>query len=83
MIFEISLAVAAFIVIVLALVFVILAAKSRLVASGNVNITINGEKTIQTPAGSKLLGALADFKIICLVGMWRWWNLRPVQGENF
>ena len=63
MVFEISLAVAAFVAIVLALVFIILAAKSRLVASGNVNITINGEKTIQTPAGSKLLGALADSKL--------------------
>ena len=63
MIFEISLAVAAFIVIVLALVFVILAAKSRLVASGNVSITINGEKTIESPVGSKLLGALADSKL--------------------
>ena len=63
MIFEITLAVAAFIAIVLALVFIILAAKSRLVASGNVNITINGEKTIETPVGSKLLGALADSKL--------------------
>ena len=63
MIFEITLAVAAFITIVLALVFIILAAKSRLVASGNVNIIINGEKTIETPVGSKLLGALADSKL--------------------
>ena len=63
MIFEITLAVAAFIAIVLALVFIILAAKSRLVASGNVDITINGEKTIHAPVGSKLLGALADSKL--------------------
>ncbi len=63
MIFQITFAVAAFILIVLALVFIILAAKSRLVASGNVNITINGEKTVQAPVGSKLLGALADNKL--------------------
>jgi len=63
MIFQISLAVGAFIAIVLALVFIILAAKSRLVASGNVDITINGEKTIHAPVGSKLLGALADSKL--------------------
>ena len=63
MIFQITFAVAAFILIVLALVFVILAAKSRLVASGNVDITINGEKTIKAPVGSKLLGALADNKL--------------------
>ncbi|MCL4134115.1 UNVERIFIED_CONTAM: hypothetical protein GTU68_064772 [Idotea baltica] len=45
------------------LVAVILFAKSRLVASGNVNITINGEKTIEVPVGGKLLGALADHKL--------------------
>jgi len=52
-----------FTVIVLALVSLIIFAKSRLVASGNVNIEINGEKTIQVPVGSKLLGALADSKL--------------------
>ena len=44
-----------FTMIVLALVAIILAARSRLVSSGNVNITINGEKTISVPAGGKLL----------------------------
>ena len=57
---EIGLGVAAFIVIVLALVCIILAAKSRLVASGSVNISINGEKDVETAVGSKLLNALAD-----------------------
>jgi len=56
---EISLGVVLFTVIVLALVLVILAAKSRLVASGDVDILINDERTIHTPAGSKLLSALA------------------------
>ncbi|MGH1539605.1 MAG: NADH:ubiquinone reductase (Na(+)-transporting) subunit F [Arenicella sp.] len=60
---EVGLGVIFFTVIVLALVSVILFAKSRLVASGNVNIIINGEKTIQAPVGSKLLGALADSKL--------------------
>jgi Na+-transporting NADH:ubiquinone oxidoreductase subunit F len=57
---EIILGVLFFTLIVIALVFVILGAKSRLVASGNVDILINDEKTIHVPIGSKLLTALAD-----------------------
>lgn len=49
-----------FTLIVLALVALILFARSKLVASGNVNILINGEQTIEVPPGGKLLGALAD-----------------------
>lgn len=45
--------------IVLALVAVILFARSRLVNTGDVTITINEQKTISVPAGGKLLGALA------------------------
>lgn len=57
---EITLGVVVFTIIVLALVFIILAAKSKLVSSGNVSVLINGEKTIETAVGGKLLGALAD-----------------------
>jgi len=60
---QISLGVSVFTGVVLSLVAVILFAKSRLVATGNVNIEINGEKTIKAPVGSKLLGALADSKL--------------------
>ncbi|MEM7026628.1 MAG: NADH:ubiquinone reductase (Na(+)-transporting) subunit F [Pseudomonadota bacterium] len=60
MVVEISLGVFLFTLIVLALVFIILFAKSRLVSSGNVSVLINGEKTIETAVGGKLLGALAD-----------------------
>ncbi|MGB5326279.1 MAG: NADH:ubiquinone reductase (Na(+)-transporting) subunit F [Pseudomonadales bacterium] len=56
---EISLGVAMFTAIVLALVVIILFARSQLVSSGNVNIEINGEKTISVPAGDKLLQTLA------------------------
>lgn len=49
-----SLGVVLFTLIVLALVGIIMAARSRLVSTGNVNITINGEKTISVPAGGKL-----------------------------
>ena len=59
----VGLGVVFFTIIVIALVSIIIFAKSRLVASGNVSIEINGEKTIEVPVGSKLLGALADSKL--------------------
>jgi Na+-transporting NADH:ubiquinone oxidoreductase subunit F len=46
--------------VVLALVAVILAARSKLVASGDVTIDVNGERQVQTSAGGKLLNVLAD-----------------------
>ena len=48
--------------VVLALVALILAARSPLVASGNVRILINDDasKAISVPAGGKLLNILAD-----------------------
>jgi len=59
---EIILGVSMFTSIVLALVLVILFAKSKLVSSGDVTISINGDptKAVTTSAGGKLLGALAD-----------------------
>ncbi len=59
---EIILGVSMFTAIVLALVLVILFAKSKLVSSGDVTISINGDpaKAVTTAAGGKLLGALAD-----------------------
>jgi Na+-transporting NADH:ubiquinone oxidoreductase subunit F len=56
---EISLGVIMFTAIVLALVLIIIFARSQLVSSGDVNIEINGEKTISVPAGDKLLQTLA------------------------
>jgi len=59
---EIILGVSMFTAIVILLVLVILIAKSKLVSSGDVTISINGdpEKAVTTAAGGKLLGALAD-----------------------
>ncbi|RUO34448.1 NADH:ubiquinone reductase (Na(+)-transporting) subunit F [Aliidiomarina soli] len=59
---EIYLGVGLFTIIVLALVVVILFAKSKLVPSGDVEIIINDDpdKKITTQPGSKLLGALAN-----------------------
>ena len=57
---EIALGVIIFTVIVIALVFVIVGARSKLVPSGDVEILINNEKKIHVPVGAKLLTALAD-----------------------
>ena len=60
---EIVLGVAMFTGVVLALVVIILAAKSKLVSSGDVTIIVNDEKKITAPAGGKLLNVLADNKL--------------------
>ncbi len=57
--FEILLAIGMFTGIVLALVLIILAARAKLVSSGDVNILINAERTITVAAGGKLLQTLA------------------------
>jgi Na+-transporting NADH:ubiquinone oxidoreductase subunit F len=59
----IALGVAMFTSVVLMLVMVILFARSKLVPSGTVDIVVNDERTLHTPVGSKLLGALADEKL--------------------
>ena len=60
---EILLGVTMFTGIVLALVVVILAARSQLVATGDVQILVNDQKTLTVPAGGKLLGSLASADI--------------------
>jgi Na+-transporting NADH:ubiquinone oxidoreductase subunit F len=57
---EILLGIIIFTLIVIALVFIIIGAKSQLVASGDIEILINDEKKIHIPVGGKLLTALAD-----------------------
>ncbi len=49
--------------VVLALVVIILLAKSKLVASGPVKINLNGKKEMTVAAGGKLLNVLSDQKI--------------------
>ncbi len=51
-----------FLLVILSLVFVILFARSKLVASGPVTVEVNEDpdKTMQVQAGGKLLNALAD-----------------------
>ncbi|MDX1574292.1 MAG: NADH:ubiquinone reductase (Na(+)-transporting) subunit F [Methylophaga sp.] len=57
---EIILGIVLFTLIIMLLVGVILGARSKLVATGDIEIIINDEKTIRTQAGGKLLGALAN-----------------------
>lgn len=57
---EIALGVAVFTSLVTFLVILILLVRSRLVASGEVNIVINDDRTIDSPVGVKLLGAMAE-----------------------
>ncbi|PHS33088.1 MAG: NADH:ubiquinone reductase (Na(+)-transporting) subunit F [Methylophaga sp.] len=57
---EIILGIFLFTLIIMSLVFMILSARSKLVSTGDVSISINDEKTIHTAAGGKLLGALSD-----------------------
>lgn len=62
---EIMLGVFMFTMVILCLVAFILLARSKLVASGDINIVINDDesKSIKVPAGGKLLNVLADQKI--------------------
>ena len=57
---QVLLGVGLFTAVVLILVFVILIARSRLVAMGAVKVLVNGEREVAIPVGSKLLGGLAD-----------------------
>jgi len=55
---QIALGVTLFTAIVLALVALVLAARSRLVPAGTATITVNDERELHAPMGMKLLGAL-------------------------
>ncbi|MEJ2604307.1 MAG: 2Fe-2S iron-sulfur cluster-binding protein, partial [Gammaproteobacteria bacterium] len=57
---QISLGVVLFTAIILVLVTVILLARRRLVATGEVDVLVNDERHLELPVGVKLLGGLAD-----------------------
>lgn len=61
----IFLGVGGFSVVVIALVFILLAAKSKLVSSGNVSLVINGKEAdaMSIPAGDTVLNSLSSQKI--------------------
>lgn len=60
---EVILGVFMFTAVVLGLVAIILAARAKLVSSGNVTIEVNGEHVIEVEAGGKLLQTLASHNI--------------------
>jgi len=53
-------AVVVFLVVILLLVVVLLVAKKYLVASGDVKVTVNGDKTFNVPAGGTLLSTMGE-----------------------
>ncbi len=53
-------AVLLFVAVVIALTVIILAARKKLVNTGDVTVNVNGEKDLHMPAGGKLLGSLAE-----------------------
>ena len=59
-ILEVMLGVGLFTTIILILVFVILFARSKLVSSGSVKVTVNDEMELHIPVGGKLMQGLAD-----------------------
>ena len=63
MIYTIIAAVIFFLVVILSLVSILLFAKSKLLPSGEVTLTINGQKNIQINPGGTILGTLGDNKI--------------------
>ena len=56
----ILISVAVFLVVILLLVAILLIAKRYLVSSGNVKVTINGDKEYEIPAGGSLLNAMGE-----------------------
>ncbi|MGX9462675.1 NADH:ubiquinone reductase (Na(+)-transporting) subunit F [Shewanella sp. A14] len=62
---EMAIGIGMFTIVVCMLVMVILLAKHKLVSTADVTISINGDasKSVRTPAGDKLLGALAGQQI--------------------
>jgi len=60
---EIVLSMSMFTAVILVLVAMILAARSKLVSSGKLKVNVNGERDIEISGGGKLLTALADEKI--------------------
>ena len=79
---QVVLGMSLFTVIILILVFVILAARSRLVSSGNVSVVVNEDKELHVPVGTKLLQGLVGPGHPDRVGLRRWRHLRPVQGAG-
>jgi len=66
--------VAAFLLVTLLLVSLLLFVKQKLSPSGPVKIKINGEREIEVASGATLLTTLGGEKIF-FICMWWWWNM--------
>ena len=73
MIYTIFAAVVFFLLVILTLVSVLLFAKTKLLPSGVVTLTINGQKDIRINPGGTILGTLGDNKIFLTLCLW-WWR---------
>ena len=54
----ISYSIGVFLLVILLLVIILLVAKKYLSPSGNVNITVNGDKVLNVPQGNNLMATL-------------------------
>lgn len=61
---EVALGIALFTAIILSLVLVILAARSKLVSTGAVSVVVNNDRELKIPVGTKLLLGLAEEGIL-------------------
>ena len=81
---QILLGVAMFTAVILLLVAILLAAKRKLVAHGDVSILINDDpdKVLRVPAGDTLLGTLAEQPHLHSVGLRRQGRVRRLRGDR-
>ena len=85
MIYTIIAAVIFFLVVILSLVSILLFAKSKLLPSGEVTLTINGQKNIQINPGGTILGTLVIIKyfypqLVVVVVLVQCVNVKLTQG---
>lgn len=71
-----------FLITILLLVIILLICKKYLSPSGNVTITINGDKKLNVAQGESLMATLNENGIYASIGMWRKSQLRTVQGAG-
>ena len=76
----IAISIIVFLVVILSMVTMLLVAKRFLSPSGNVNIEINGDKTITVPQGSSLMATRK--RHLPALGLRRQVELRTVQGAG-
>ena len=68
-------AVVVFSLVILSLAFVLIAARRRLLPQGDVQILVNGEKTLTVSPGTTLLNVLSDQSGLSAICMRRWWYM--------